>query len=148
MWGFDNVLRVTSTLKSEFNPQERARYVGFLRYPANQLAQIVKNNPRFARFQTLVNEAKGQAFSEGGKQLTPFEASVVFGYVPTGKELSVADFEAKLNEADERARFYREATIRNATTKRVELQKEVSKSKATRRWQRNPETGEPELVKE
>ena len=68
--------------------------------------------------------------------------------MPTGKELSVADFEAKLNEADERARFYREATIRNATTKRVELQKEVPKSKTARRSQRNLETGEPELVRE
>lgn len=119
---FDNAKRVAQNLMSEFTPQERAQYVGFLSFPANRLSQIAKEDPKFARFQTLINEAKGQAFGEGGKQLTQFEASVVFGYVPTGRELSTADFEAKLSEANSRADFLRSRRLFYATKSRKELQ--------------------------
>lgn len=43
---------------------------------------------RFSAWQTALAQLKQVAFDVGGKQLTPFEANVVFGYVPTGSELN------------------------------------------------------------
>ncbi|KKK96232.1 hypothetical protein LCGC14_2664810, partial [marine sediment metagenome] len=90
-------IRVASQLRSEFTREERASFVGFLKLPFNKIAQLERKDPNFARFLTLINRAKGAAFGEGGKQLTPFEADVVFGYVPTGEELVAVNFEAKLD---------------------------------------------------
>lgn len=114
--------RVAQSLLTEFTPEERAKYAGFIKFPVNQLAQVVKSDPKFARFQTLVHRAKATAFGEGGKQLTPFEASVVFGFVPTGKELSAADFEAKLQESANRASFLINERIKLGKTPRGQLQ--------------------------
>jgi hypothetical protein len=94
----DGIL-IASKLKDDFSPQERAQYVGYFRLPAQRLAQFIKGDPRFAEFNALLKRSEGTAFGEGGKQLTGIEKDVVFGYIPTGKELSVADFEAKINQA-------------------------------------------------
>ena len=92
-------VRIVEQILSEFSPEERAKFVGFFKFPLNKLLQIERGDPRFAQFLVLINQAKGAAFGEGGKQLTPFEASVVFGYVPSGTELSAVDFEAKLQNS-------------------------------------------------
>lgn len=129
-------------LRSEFTPEERASFSGFLQFPARKILQIVAEDPKFATFQTLINMAKGQAFGEGGKQLTPFEASIVFGYVPTGTEFSTADFEAKLLEAEKRGQFLINRKLRLATTPRGRIKPEDFTQGAAREMViRNTTTG-------
>lgn len=93
---------VVSKLLTEFTPQQRAKYAGIFKYPITQWTQYFADDPKFARFTTLLSAAKASAFDVGGKQLTPFEANVVFGYVPTGTEMSPSIFEEKLKYANER----------------------------------------------
>ena len=130
-----NGLRVAQAIMSEFTPEDRAKYVGYLNFPARSIAQVANKDPKFARFQALANEAKAWAFAEGGKQLTPFESSVVFGYVPTGREWSVADFEAKVKESNARSQFLIDQRIGLAQTPRRQLGNENKHLKY------NPETG-------
>lgn len=94
-------LRVGHQIRTEFTPEQRAKYVGLLKFPINQWKLLFREDPGFARFSTLIDEGRTAAFSDGGKQLTPFEASVVFGYIPTGREFSAGQFEAKLAEVAE-----------------------------------------------
>ena len=90
-------LRVAGQIKDEFKPEEITKYVGFFNKSAREIAQIVNKDPKFARLNTLINTIKGTAFAEGGKQLTPFEASITFGHIPTGTEFSAVDFITKLD---------------------------------------------------
>ena len=90
-------LRVAGQIKDEFTPQEIDKYVGFLNKPAREIAQVVNKDPKFARLNTLINTIKGTAFAEGGKALTPFEAGITFGHIPTGTEFSSVDFLTKLD---------------------------------------------------
>jgi hypothetical protein len=117
-----DAVSVAQRLKNEFTPEQRARYVGVLKFPANRIAQMVNEDPQFAKFQVLVNRAKAQAFGEGGKQLTEHESRVVFGYVPTGTEFSAADFEAKLSESLMRSQELIQRRVKLSTTPRGRIQ--------------------------
>ena len=91
-------------LSTEFTPQERQQYVGLLgaKLKTQQLTQALnemagqQTDPKLGRFAALLAGAQSEAFSTGGKALTETEKGIVFGYIPTGKEWSAADFEQKL----------------------------------------------------
>jgi hypothetical protein len=111
-------------LLTEFTPEERAKFVGLggLRMSGQQLQAWLRDatktgaDPRYARFLTLLNEAKNEAFATGGKALSQQEAEVVFGYIPTGKETSVEQFEQKLQQAKDRSTTRLDETLKLATT--------------------------------
>jgi hypothetical protein len=66
---------------------------------------------RYARFRALTGRTMGSAFGEGGKQLTPFEANVVFSYTPTGSEPGgPTEFRAKLEQLGKYTRLRRDLT--------------------------------------
>jgi len=92
--------RVITSIKDDFTPAERANYVGFLQLPLNRITQIKNKDPRFADFSARLGKMETYAFTTGGKQLTTQEKELTDRYIPTGRELSVADFEAKLALAD------------------------------------------------
>jgi hypothetical protein len=103
---------LADTIATDFTPAERAKYVGYARLPANKLKQLIGDqtragaDPKFARFYTLLmsNEA-ATLFAEAGKQLVTHEERIMIGFVMTGKELSVAQFEAKLKHAQDKAQY-------------------------------------------
>ena len=111
--------RMVATLMSEFSPTERAKYAGWFNFKGRQAAQLVAQDPKFARFKAVIARGKNMAFGEGGKQLTPMEASVVFGWVPTGDEITATDFEEKLKVAWNRVETVLEDRISMATNPRA-----------------------------
>jgi len=121
---------VTETIATEFSPEEITRYVGAMgtRKTLNEWQALLDDvttgkitDPKFARFAALNATLASEAFSTGGKALTPMEASVVFGYIPTGKEWTGGAYLQKLNLSRQRlpAMIEREITI--ATTPQKEL---------------------------
>jgi hypothetical protein len=122
-------LRVAKEIRDTFSKDEIAKYVGVFKYPINQWSQFFKNDPKFAQFAQLVGQAKSSAFGEGGKQLTPFEAEVVFGWVPTGREISVSDFMAKLTGVEKRFDNIVDSRLKLATMPRRELYNEYKGAK-------------------
>jgi len=88
-----NLLANIRQLKT-FSPEEVAAFTGLVNRPLAEAKQMLAGIPglgmnpdeRFAEYQTVLGRLKGTAFGEGGKQLTPFEASVVFSYTPSGDE--------------------------------------------------------------
>lgn len=91
-----SAIAVMAEMRKEFTPEQRKEFVGVLQNPALRAMQFLKGDPQFARFQALLGRLKKAAFEDAGKQMTPFEFSVVQQYVPQGTELSWEDFEAKL----------------------------------------------------
>lgn len=91
-----SAIAVMAEMRKEFTPEQRRDFVGILQNPALRAMQFLKADPQFARFQALLGRLKKAAFEDAGKQMTPFEFSVVQQYVPQGVELSWEDFEAKL----------------------------------------------------
>lgn len=108
-------------LKTRFTPQEREKYVGILLNPALRAMQLISPDPRFAEFQAIMGRVKKSAFDDGGKQLTPFEFSVVSQYIPQGNENSWQDFEAKLAIAGDYTRMLINARSEISTMTRKRL---------------------------
>lgn len=96
MQNFNQILGALQQMK-QYTPEEMAKYVGLLQRPGQEAKMALQGLPviggafgqpdqRFADFKALMGRLQGTAFGEGGKQLTPFEATVVFSYTPTGRE--------------------------------------------------------------
>lgn len=115
---YNQYLRASNALRKEFSDQEILKYVGYGRFQAKQLEQFIQTDPRFMRFMVLNEQLRGTAFGEGGKQLTPFEASVVFGYTPTGREAWGEYYLAKLDEIGPRFEMLMKETLGAAKTPR------------------------------
>jgi len=122
-----NAKRIMTSLKTRFSDDERAKFVGILRNPIQRVLQFTKQDPRFAEFQALVTQAQALAFGEGGKQLTPLEAAVVWGFVPTGTEMSVADFAAKIEANLARADYLTDLNTKLAITPRKLIDEVINK---------------------
>lgn len=106
---YDSILANLHDLKTQFSDAEIDQYAGMFRAAGKELQQGVGSlpgmgqyaDPRYAAFKALVGRLTGTAFGEGGKQLTPFEASVVFSYTPTGWERGGAtEFRAKVESLE------------------------------------------------
>ena len=119
--GLQQILHVTDRLKNEFTPAERREFVGYFQLPVNRLSQIIQANPRFAKFDALVNREGIAAFETGGKALTAQEAAIIFGFLPNAKEWSPENFEAKLREADDYGRSKIHTIVNIATTNRRDI---------------------------
>ncbi|MBI3937145.1 MAG: hypothetical protein HY323_09225 [Betaproteobacteria bacterium] len=99
-----NILAQTAFMRRTFSRQEIEQFVGLLNRPKQEAELALRGmfgkggSERFATFKAAGERLRATAFGEGGKQLTPFEASVVFGYTPTGREAGGAvEFMAKLD---------------------------------------------------
>lgn len=125
MAGLQQILHVTDRLKNEFTPEERREFVGYFQLPVNRLSQIIQANPRFAKFDALVNREGIAAFETGGKALTAQEAAIIFGFLPNAKEWSPENFEAKLLEADDYGRSKIHTIVQIATTNRRDIGKKM-----------------------
>lgn len=109
--GHNQILGALQQMK-QYTPEEISKYVGLLQRPAQDTKMMLQGLPvvggafgqpdqRFADFKALMGRLQGTAFGEGGKQLTPFEASVVFSYTPTGREAGGApEIMAKLRNLE------------------------------------------------
>lgn len=126
--GLQQIVRVTNRIRTEFTPEERREFVGKLDNPKEKLAQFFRESPRFAQFDALVNREMIAAFETGGKALTAQEAAIIFGFLPTAKEWSPANFEAKLREADDYAKSKMHTIVDLATANRSNLAKRVEKT--------------------
>ena len=126
--GLQQILHVTDRLKNEFTPAERREFVGYFQLPVNRLSQIIQANPRFAKFDALVNREGIAAFETGGKALTAQEAAIIFGFLPNAKEWSPENFEAKLLEADDYGRSKIHTIVDIATTNRRDMGKKMEQA--------------------
>lgn len=115
-------------LYTKFTPQERAKWAGYANLQMNKLQAMASQSqadPRFARFLALIAKAKSYAFAVGGKALSVNEAAVVFGFVPTGEEISSVMFEQKLKLAYENAPIMLRRTIEGLVLPREETMKRI-----------------------
>lgn len=126
--GLQQILHVTDRLKNEFTPAERREFVGYFQLPVNRLSQIIQANPRFAKFDALVNREGIAAFETGGKALTAQEAAIIFGFLPNAKEWSPENFEAKLLEADDYGRSKIHTIVDIATTNRRDMGRKMEEA--------------------
>ncbi len=122
------VAHVTHRLKTEFTDEQLSRYVGKIDNPKEKILQFIKEDPEFAKFDALINRAKTAAFETGGKALTPMEASILFGFLPTAEEWSPANFKMKLLESADYANSKSKNIVELATTNRMNLAKQVEKA--------------------
>lgn len=91
------------TILKGFSPEEIDKFAGVFNQPMQKGKSYLQagakalgmgspvdqgERDRFSAWQVALAQLKQVAFDTGGKQLTPFEASVVFGYIPTGNELN------------------------------------------------------------
>ena len=93
---------------SNFTETEIQNFVGLIQRPTEETKLALKGmgfalglsgpvmESRFAQFKVANERARKTAFGAGGKQLTPFEASVVFGFTVTGRETTAAEYLIKL----------------------------------------------------
>ena len=115
-------------LYTNFTPQERAQWAGYANLQLAKLQAMSAQgqaDPRFARFLALIAKAKSYAFAVGGKALSANEAAVVFGFVPTGEEISSVMFEQKLKLAYENAPIMLRRTIEGLVLPREETMKKI-----------------------
>jgi len=114
---YQNTERLVNSL-NQFRSEEINEWIGIARRPAQEIARYAQGNARYEAFRATVGALKGTAFGEGGKQLTPFEAAVVFLYTPGGDEPNIEAFMAKTQQLKERVQYLREQRIRLLKTTR------------------------------
>jgi len=105
-------------INNTFTDKELEQFVGLLNRPTEQAKLIVrgisgkKGSERYADFKAANERLRASAFGEGGKQLTPFEASVVFGFTPTGREAGGAtEYRAKARNLERFAKGARKLRL-------------------------------------
>lgn len=132
--GSQDVLAKLESVKSYSNA-ELETFVGMLKQPKGKLAQAAAaignelptrwgfgetpaqkiQNDRFGTFQTTMAALRQTAFGIGGKQLTPFEAEVVFGFTPNGSELGgAAQMRSKLQQMEAFTKAARDVRVKLA----------------------------------
>lgn len=140
-----DTLRIANQMKQGFDQNDLNKYVGFMKFPANRIAQLAKNDPKFAQFQTLANEMKGTAFGEGGKNLTELEARITFGHRPIGNEFSTSDFVAKLDQILAQTPGQIERRLSAASTPKAKLTTQgLVEAANPKKLRFNPNTGKIE----
>jgi hypothetical protein len=95
---------VNKLLETFPDPAERATYIGGIRRRMKEQMERVPglSDPRFDQWQTLVKPFGEKLFDRGGASLTDNEIAVLRPNLPTGDEVSPAQFEARLqNFVDE-----------------------------------------------
>jgi hypothetical protein len=95
---------VNKLLEAFPDPAERASFLGTLRRPIKEQLERFPtfSDPRFQQWQTLVGPFGEKLFDRAGAALTEHEIAVLRPLLPTGKEVSPAQFEWRLqNFTDE-----------------------------------------------
>jgi Transglycosylase SLT domain len=95
---------VNKLLEAFPDPAERATFLGTLRRPIKEQLERFPtfSDPRFQQWQTLVGPFGEKLFDRAGAALTEHEIQVLRPLLPTGKEVSPAQFEWRLqNFTDE-----------------------------------------------
>ena len=124
---YNNILASVTQFET-FSAAEIKRFTGLLQSPYQRGKLAVKGTlglsgpeeQRFADFKALMGRLKGTAFGEGGKQLTPFEAGVVFQYTPIGNEAGGAtEVLAKVKYLRAFTKIARDTRIQMARTGRA-----------------------------
>src|SRR3990167_128433 len=130
---YNTILAGTAQMNT-FSPEEFKQFVGLLQSPYQRGKLAVKGTlgmtgpeeERFADFRAVMGRMRGTAFGEGGKMLTPFEASVVFQYTPTGSEAGGAtEVRAKLRYLEAFTKIARDTRIMLARTGRANIDPEA-----------------------
>lgn len=118
-----------------FSPAEIKAFAGMWGKGASEFKSIVaagkqwmtgqepnQTVKRYLEFKNLAKRLQATAFLRGGKQLTPFEASVVFGFTPTGEEYAgPAEFMAKVRNMQRFLPIIQEMHLWAATAPRREV---------------------------
>ena len=123
---------------TKFTPEERQKYVGMFGQAlrTKQFADAVKEfmgdntDPKLQEFAALMSRGQALAFTDGGKQLTQQEKDITFGYIPTGKELSWASFEAKVKAALDKSHVQMDQLLSIETTPRKQIRQEMQQRMA------------------
>lgn len=102
---FENTLAAIDTVRAQFSDDELVQYAGWWNRGENFARNIAARDPKFLRFLVLNEHLRSTAFQYGGKQLTPFEAAVVFGFTPHGREIFKELYLQKMSALDERTQF-------------------------------------------
>ena len=119
----NNILASLEQLKG-FSEKEITAYSGFVKRGLKNIGQaaaglgLTNADQRYALYQTVMKRLAGTAFGEGGKQLTPFEGSIVFGYTPTGDEANATQVMTKAKMLEAFTRASREARLQLMRTGR------------------------------
>lgn len=113
---YENTLRSLDQMRREYTDDELARYAGIWNRGENYIAQVAGTDQKFMRFLVLNEHLRSTAFQYGGKQLTPFEAAVVFGFTPHGREIFKEQYLEKMDLLEERTHFELGRTKYLATT--------------------------------
>jgi Transglycosylase SLT domain/N-acetylmuramoyl-L-alanine amidase len=95
---------VNKLLEAFNDPAERATYIGPVRRPLKEQLERFPmfSDPRFQDWQTLLGVFGEKLFDRAGAALTDHEIAVLRPLLPTGKEVSPAQFESRLqNFTDE-----------------------------------------------
>jgi hypothetical protein len=96
--------QVNKLLEAFPDPAERATYIGGVRRRVKEQLERIPgfSDPRFQQWQTLVSPFGEKLFDRAGAALTETELSVLRPLLPTGEEVSPAQFEWRLqNFTDE-----------------------------------------------
>ena len=124
-------LNIARKLKTEFTPEERKKYVGVLANPMQRGLQLLKDDPKFAKFAAYSDEVKGFAFAEGGKNLTGTEKEITWGHLPIGNEFSIDKYMANLDRTLSRTEGLIKRRIELATTPRNRISGNTGAAPAT-----------------
>lgn len=111
---------------TEFTPEERRKFVGVLRNPANRWAQVLQGDPRFQQWQALIGQLQQLKFSFGGRNLTKQENDIIERFLPTGREWGGGDeFDVKAAEFSRGALAVMQSRLRGAQS-RTDLEQELT----------------------
>jgi len=91
------------TLQEHFpNPEDRAKYVGWLRRPRAEWRSYFQSDPGFEQFINDVAPFQYQKFDDDKVDLTHEEQRLLGGQLPTGREISPEAFETHLQAFNDR----------------------------------------------
>jgi hypothetical protein len=82
----DSMREIVRKMKTEFTPEQLAKYTGIFNYYGAKAKQLVRNDPDFARFDALLGSFGETLFQKAGAALTETELEVLKKGLPTGLE--------------------------------------------------------------
>jgi len=124
------VLTALEQLTGNYDPKEIGFYTGMLNRPIAEVMQraagigLTDVDARYSQYKLLMGRLKETAFASGGKNLTPFEGSVVWSYTPTGEEPNAEQIVQKVRYLEAFTKAARSLRLQLARTGRSNLDEE------------------------
>jgi len=96
------------------DPDERAKYIGWVKRPALEYLMVLRDDPRFKLFQDDLSPFQGMVEKDRPKYLADNGINIEPGNVPTGREDYSTQFEQRLDDFnfDLNAQIYRQLALR------------------------------------